>query len=380
MAKRKICFITGTRADYGILKPVFNAVQKSSKLELKIIVTGMHLESQFGDTYKEIEKDGFKINKVKIDSSGQGKMAKEVGNAILKIAELLIKMKPDIVVVLGDRGEMLAAAIAANYLSIPVAHIHGGEISGHVDGVVRHVITKLSHLHFAATKISQERILKLGEEKWRVINSGAPGLDSILQEKLPDKEYLYKKYKIKPDQPLIILVQHPVLVEKNETRKQITESLNAVLSLKKPVIIIYPNSDEGSFEIIKEIEKNRNLAYVSIYKSIPHQDYLGLLSIANVLVGNSSSGIIEAASFRLPVVDIGSRQENRERGQNVIHADYNKKEIKDILQKILSRDRLLMSRFKKVKNPYGNGKASEKITRVLEETDLNKLINKKLVY
>lgn len=379
--KKKICVITGTRADYGILLPLLKEIENSPKLDLTVLITGMHFLRKFGTTYKEVEKDGFKSVKVKLSSMDGAKndMAQAVGEAIIKIAAEFKKQKPDLVVVLGDRGEMLAAAITCNYLDIPVAHIHGGEISGHVDGVVRHAITKLSHLHFTATLEAKKRILKMGEEDSKVFNSGAPGLDSILSEKLPSKEELASKYHLKKNLPLIILIQHPVLSELDKTASNMQQILAAVLSFKFPSIIIYPNADYGSEEIISEIKK-RKASFVSVYKSIPHKDFLGLLKIAAVLVGNSSSGIIEAASFKLPVVNVGSRQNGRERGKNVISVSYNIKEIRDALIKIFNHDKGYFLRLKNLRNPYGDGNASKKIRKVIEEVDLEELKHKKIAY
>lgn len=380
--KRKICFITGTRADYGLLVPVMSLVEKSNKLDLCLIVTGMHLLKEYGHTFKEIKKDNFKVYKINIDSKqkNQAPMGEIIGREIIEFSQKLMGLKPDLVVVLGDRGEMLAMAIAANYQNIPVVHIHGGEISGHVDGIVRHAITKLAHLHFAATSEARKRIINMGEEPWRVITSGAPGLDAIFKMKTPSKQEIYNIYKIDKNKPLIIVVQHPVLKEKDEATKQITATLKAILKYKCQVVIIYPNSDVGSDRIIKEIERYREHPLVQIYRSIPRQDYLGLLKIADVLVGNSSSGIIEAASFKLPVIDIGTRQESRQRGTNVLHTGYNEKEISEILNKILSRDKLLMSKLQKVRNPYNKGDASHRIVQVLQKVDISKLLAKKMTY
>ena len=213
--KRKICVITGTRADYGILYPVMKKIRASGKLELYVVATGMHLMKEFGYTVREIEKDGFKIY-AKVDISykediGQA-MAFSVGKAVSMFSKVFGKLKPAMVMVMGDRGEMLAAAIAANYMNIPVAHIHGGEISGHVDGVVRHAITKLAHIHFPATQKAKKRILNLGEEPGRVFVAGAPALDSILNGKFE----LTKKYPIAVNKPFVLLVQHPVLAQSDK--------------------------------------------------------------------------------------------------------------------------------------------------------------------
>jgi UDP-N-acetylglucosamine 2-epimerase (non-hydrolysing)/GDP/UDP-N,N'-diacetylbacillosamine 2-epimerase (hydrolysing) len=381
--KRKICFITGTRADFGIYSPVIRAVSDSKKLEAYIVATGMHLLPEFGNTYKEIEKEGFKIyEKVNIAYEGDtGKeMAESVGKAILGFTKTFAELKPQIVAVLGDRGEMLAAAVAANYQNIPVAHIHGGEVSGHVDGLLRHAITKLSHIHFAATKQAQERIIRLGEEPWRVTVSGAPALDRILKEKLPSKDELLKKYNLDRNKPIIILAEHPVLAESTEAGKQIEISLKAVTGFDVEIIVIYPNSDAGGKRMIKVINHCKNNK-LKIVKSLPHKDFLGLLKIATVMVGNSSSGIIEAPSFKLPVVNVGSRQEGREHGRNVIDVGYSVDEIKRAINKIISCDKIFEKKLKGCNNPYGDGKASEKIVRTLETIKIDgKLINKKITY
>lgn len=374
--KKRICFITGTRADYGIYKPIFQLAKKSLLIDICIIVTGMHLEKKFGFTYKEIEKDKYKTYKIKV-SQVKNNMYLNVGEEIIKIGDYLNKKRPDLLVVLGDRGEALAGAIVANYLNIPVVHIHGGEVSGHVDGVIRHAITKLSHLHFTATKKAKDRIIKMGEESWRVINSGAPGLDSIISRRNTDKKKLYNKYKINQNKKLILLVQHPVLSELSQVKNQIKETLLALKEINEQIIIIYPNSDSGSEEIIREIENYKNKNVIGKYKSIPHCDYLGLLKIANLTIGNSSSGIIEAAMFKTSVVDIGTRQENREYSENVIHVGYNHIEIIKAIKMMLNRDKQY---YKKIKNPYGNGGASSIIIKKLENIDLNKLKNKKITY
>lgn len=375
--KRKICVISGTRADYGIQKPLIQKILKSRSAELQLIVTGMHLQKEFGETVKEIILDKIPISaKVYLKTSRKtGKMAQEVGEEIIEFNKIFLRLKPDIVLVLGDRGEMLAGAIAANYLNIPVAHIHGGELSGHVDGVVRHAITKLSHLHFAATKLAQERIINMSEEKWRVYNFGAPGLDGILNQKLPSKDIIYEKYQLDQKSPFILMVQHPVLSEAKDSARQIKETLEALRTFNLPIIIIYPNSDEGHKEIIKTIEQIKNNK-VKVYKSIPHEDYLSLLKNTAVLVGNSSSGIIEAASFKTPVINIGSRQTGRECGANVIHVPYEQKRIAQEIKKILNKDEGYFRKLRILKNPYGDGRASERIVKVLETIDLEKIKTK----
>lgn len=379
--KRKICFITGARADYGILFSVMKAVSESEKLSLQLLVTGMHLDPKYGLTYDEIKKDGFNVDAKVVLSYKKNdpkEMALIFSQAVAGFTKVLQTMKPDFLVVLGDRLEMLAAAVTANFLSIPVVHIHGGEISGHVDGIMRHAITKLSHLHFAATDQAKKRILSLGEEPWRVFVSGAPALDRILAQTLPSKEELFRKYQLDLKQGLIVVVQHPVLSELAQSAQQMAATLEVVARSKIPFLIIYPNADAGGQAMIKVIERYRRNPLAQIRKSIPHLDYLSFLKYASVLVGNSSSGVIEAASFGLPVIDIGSRQSSRERGANVVRVGYSRKEIADALKKILKHPGL---KKMKVKNPYHSGNAGVAIRKVLEDVPLDaKLLEKKMTY
>ena len=381
--KRKICVVTGTRADYGILYPVMKAIQASLKLRLYVVATSMHLMKEFGYTVEEIEKDGFKIyDKINISykkDTGSA-MANSVGKAVVLFSKCFKKLKPDIVVILGDRGEMLAAALSASYMNIPIAHIHGGELSGHVDGALRHAITKLSHIHLPASQNSKERIIKLGENPNNVFVGGAPALDRILNENVPDKKYLYKKYEIKPGEPFAILVQHPVSTEIDEAGKQIKYSIEALAELKIKTIIVYPNADAGGRRMIKVIKEHENNPYINTFKSIPHKDYLGLMKIASVLVGNSSSGIIEAPSYKLPAVNIGTRQMGRERSKNVIDASYAKKAIKKAVKKALF-NKEFKKQLRKCRNPYGDGLASRRIIKVLHSIKLDKLLlQKQMIY
>lgn len=382
--KRKICVITGTRADYGIYYPILQKIRLSKKLGLYIVATSMHLMKEFGYTVKQIEKDGFKIyEKVDVSYSEDtgAAMAFSAGRAISAFSRTFSRLKPDIVLILGDRADMLSAAIAANYMNIPVAHIHGGELSGHVDGVVRHAITKLSHIHFPATKKAKELITKLGEERTRVFVCGAPALDRILAGHATGEKVLTKRYKIKKNEPFVLVVQHPVNSESQDAASQMEATLAAVAASGFPAIIIYPNADAGGRRMIKIIEQ-----YVSrydsfrAYKSIPHEDYLGLMKMASVLVGNSSSGIIEAPSFMLPVVNIGQRQENREQSSNVINVPSDAKKIKEAL-KTAVLNRSFRAKVKKNRNPYGDGHASDRIVKVLGSLRLDRdLLDKKTVF
>jgi UDP-N-acetylglucosamine 2-epimerase (non-hydrolysing)/GDP/UDP-N,N'-diacetylbacillosamine 2-epimerase (hydrolysing) len=380
---RKVAVITGTRADYGILYPVLKAIDSSQNLKLQLIVCGMHLCPDFGMTIKEIEKDGFEISdkfETVFSSDTGSSMAKTVGLSIMYAAQSFERLKPDIVLVLGDRGEMLAAAIAACYMNIPVAHIHGGEVSGTVDESIRHAITKLSHIHFPATEDSRNRIIKMGEKEENVFVVGAPGLDVIKSTKYISREEFLNKFGLKDDK-IILMTQHPVTTEIDDVDFQIRETLNAIVSIGKQTVITYPNSDSGGRIIIRRIEEYRQkYSFIKVYKNLSQYDYLNLLNNADVMVGNSSSGIIEAASFKLPVVNIGTRQNGRLRGINVMDAAYSRKEIINAINKSLYDDNYIKSLDKCI-NPYGDGNASGRIVKILNDIKIDRnLIQKKITY
>ncbi|UFT98886.1 UDP-N-acetylglucosamine 2-epimerase [Radiobacillus kanasensis] len=381
--RKKICVVTGTRADYGIYLPVLKEIGASDNLDLELLVTGMHLSPTYGSTYKEIEKDGFKIM-AKVDNLIQGatggNMARSIALAIMGMTQAFEQSTPDIILVLGDRGEMLAAAIAASHLNIPICHLHGGEVSGSIDESVRHSITKLSHIHFASTQKSAERIHKLGEDAWRIHEVGAPRIDTILKTKLPDINNVFHQYQINfnSDEGYILFVFHPVSTEFNNIESQIHTCIEVLKESNKNVIIILPNSDAGTDKIIEQYNNSfRENDKFTIVTNFSPLEYLTVLKNSLALVGNSSSGIIEAASFHIPVVNIGDRQNGREKPQNVIDVSLNKSDIKSGMEKALSsefREELL-----EVSNIYGNGTASEKIVQVLLETSYSDRLIKKVI-
>ncbi len=383
MKKRKILVTTGTRAEYGILRPILQVILKSKKLDLYLIVTGMHLSKKHGLTINEIKKDGFKIFAT-VDMIPKGDttyfMSKAVGKGIIAFSKILSKVRPDINLILGDRDEMLASAIAAYHMNIPNAHIHGGDKSGGIDEYNRHAITKISNIHFAATNKSKERIIKMGENPKYVFFTGSPSVDEIANKQITNKKDLEKKYGMKFTGKEILLVQHPVTTQTELTERQIQTTLNAIVKINRITIAIGPNSDAGNrkiFEILKLF--SRKYPFIKMYRSLPRSDYLGMLKNCGVLIGNSSSGMIEASYFHTPVINIGTRQEGRERAKNVF-------DIKDTSVKTIYRTILKALRSRKTINSinnyiYGTGNASKKIVSFLEKLDLNKdLIQKQLSY
>jgi UDP-N-acetylglucosamine 2-epimerase (non-hydrolysing)/GDP/UDP-N,N'-diacetylbacillosamine 2-epimerase (hydrolysing) len=381
--KRKIAVVTGTRADYGIFYHVLKEIENHNDLELKLIVCGMHLCPEYGMTIREIEKDGFKIEdkfETLIASDTGSGMAKSVGITMMNMAQSLERIKPDILLVLGDRGEMLAAAASAIHMNIPVAHIHGGEVSGTVDESIRHAVTKLSHIHFPATEDSKQRIIRLGEREENIFAVGAPGLDYIKNTNFISRSDMNEKFALNNGR-IFLMTQHPVTTERDRVEWQIRETMEAVISFGEQTIISYPNSDNGGKEIIKVIEEYREkYPFLKVFKNLSQVEYLSLLNISDVMIGNSSSGIIEAASFKMPVVNIGTRQTARLRACNVIDVDYGRENvIKGI--KTAIHDEQFRSELKKCINPYGDGNAGKRIAKTLAEIEINKdLIQKRITY
>ena len=367
----KTAIITGSRSEYGILRSVIRGISLESNLEPKILVTAMHLEEEFGNTVNDIMSDGFEIagsfpGCPRFDTPYS--MTLSVAQSIRGCARVLREIKPDILVVLGDRPEALGSAVAATYLGIPIAHIHGGESTGNVDDLARNAITKLSHIHFAATKKSGERVLKMGERPDRVHVVGAPGLDEVVESEYLGTKELEDRYGFTSETGMALLVQHPVTSQHEESGRQIRQSLEALSEFDLRTVVIYPNSDAGGRRMIRVIrsfcDRDRNF---TAYPSIPRRDYLGLLNSASVMVGNSSSGIIEAPSFHLPVVNIGIRQDGRERACNVIDVPHELGEIKKAIRRCLE-DNEFLERVRKCENPWGDGKSGVTIAKVISGT------------
>jgi UDP-N-acetylglucosamine 2-epimerase (non-hydrolysing)/GDP/UDP-N,N'-diacetylbacillosamine 2-epimerase (hydrolysing) len=381
---RKISVTTGTRAEYGILRPVLKKINDNENLELCLIVTGTHLSSKHGFTINEIIKDGFKIqNKFHMLPKGNTTfdMSMSLAEGIKNFAKIFVKLKPDINLILGDRDEMLASALAGYHMNIPNAHIHGGDRSqGGIDEYNRHAITKISNIHFAATEKSHQRIIKMGENPKYVFRTGSPSLDEIKNNKITSLRDLNFKYNLNIEGKEIILLYHPVTTQIEQSRNQIKKILSAIKSLKHTTIIIGPNTDPGHKEILDEIMKfSHQNSFIHFYKTIPRADFLSFLKYAGVLVGNSSGGIIEASIFTIPVINIGIRQNGREHGENVTNIlNYDAKLIESTIKKSLSsKNKLNLSKIQ----IYGNGNASKKIVNKLEKIKLDKkLIQKQIFY
>ncbi len=372
---RTVGVLTTARSDYGILLPVLRAIQADPDLSLHLIVGGMHLSPEFGHSVDAIERDGFPIGdrvEMLLSSDTALGTAKSMGLGVIGFAESYARKRPDILVAMGDRFEMHAAVLAALPFGIPVAHIHGGEVtSGAIDDALRHGITKLSHLHFPATQEYANRIVRLGEEPWRVTVSGAPSLDNLATIELLDREALTARFGIPFDPSLLLVTFHPVTLELERTPAQIAALLASLDTIGRPIVFTLPNADPGGRLVAEEIRgfvAGHESAHV--LDNLGTQAYFSLMNVAAAMVGNSSSGIIEAASFGLPVVNLGNRQAGRTRGANVIDvaADENAVAIVAAIER--ATDPGFRRTIAGKSNLYGSGGAAETIVARLRDVPL----------
>ena len=383
---KKILAVTGIRSEYFILQPIFEEIVNRDDLELKVVVTGAHLSPTYGETYKIIENDGYDILKLEtlLSTDTLSGRSKSLGIQIMGLTDIVSREQPDWLLVLGDREESLSTASVGTYMNIPLAHICGGDrVVGNIDDSVRHAVTKLAHLHFPTTKENGDRILKMGEEPWRVHVVGNPALDSI--RKQPDLSYDYINgklgTKLSSDKPFILLIKHPLSSEIKKSAEQMRVTLEAVAELGYETVLTYPNSDSGSYEMIKVIEEYiEKYDFIKAFKTLPRDIFVNLQRKAALLLGNSSSGILEAPFLKLPVVNVGNRQKQRQHSENVIFVPHNKERIKEAINKAIF-DEDFKQICKNCSNPYGDGYSGERIARIIAETEINdKLINKQIVY
>lgn len=381
---RKIAVVTGTRAEYGLLYWIIKGIHVDPELDLQLIVTGMHLSPEFGLTVKVIEKDGFPIAErveMLLSADTEEAIATSMGLGMIGFAKAYQRLQPNIILVLGDRFEILSAVVAAVPFTIPIAHIHGGEATeGAMDEQFRHAITKMSHLHFPASQVYARRIIQMGETPERVFCFGAPGLDNVYKLNLMDREKLLKTLGLPQDLKIGVVTYHPVTLEKkSSTVFQVSELLQALKNVTEVFwVFTLPNADTGGRTIITQIKEfiREYPEKGKMFVSLGQLRYLSLLKHAAVMVGNSSSGLTEAPSFELPVVNIGSRQAGRIRACNII--DIPKCEQSAIIQAIAkaTSDEFRNS-LRGMKNPYGEGFASDKIIKTLKHFPLDERVLKK---
>lgn len=375
---RKICYVTGTRADYGLMRAVLNKLDQSQEFDLSICVTGMHLSERYGHTVDEIIADGLRLCAeipVSIETNNHLEMAKSIGFELVGMAEVFDKEQPDCVMLLGDRGEMLAAAIAAVHLNIPIIHFHGGERSGTVDEMIRHSISKLAHYHFVATEESKNRLIKMGEHPETIFTVGAPGLDAIAEFAPIEHIDFCRAYNFDFLRPIGLIIFHPVVQETNSIQDQFINVIEAALSQKLQLICFEPNSDAGGHLIRTAISKYQHHPDIKVIKHLHRNDYLNCLANVNLMIGNSSSGIIEAASFDLPVVNIGTRQNLRERSENIIDVGSSRQAVKEGIVSVMQRPK------QSYKNVYGDGMTASRCYTLLKTINLESgILNKYNAY
>ncbi len=382
--KYKVAVATGTRAEYGILRPLMRLVKQSPGFELQVIASGMHLAKDFGHTVDNILDDGFSVAaRVEMLPKGDtpAAMAESVGKGIVGFTRAFKRLGSDIIVVLGDRTEAFAAATAASLSGKVLSHIHGGDkAEAGFDDYMRHAITKMAHLHFAATEGSARRIRRLGERADRIFVVGAPGLDEIRASKLPGATATRRRHGFPPRAPMVLCVQHSVSTSPSSAAREMRETLSALANLSLSTILIYPNSDAGGRAMMKVIGSYEGARWLKTYRSLPRDEYLAVMKAATVMVGNSSCGIIEAASLRLPVVNVGRRQAGRERSGNTVDVPSDARRIEKALGEIVF-DADKRRRLASVKNIYGDGRASSRIAKILEGIDAGpEILTKQITY
>jgi UDP-N-acetylglucosamine 2-epimerase (non-hydrolysing)/GDP/UDP-N,N'-diacetylbacillosamine 2-epimerase (hydrolysing) len=379
---RTVCVVTGTRAEYGLLRAVMRRVADSPALALRVVATGMHLSAEFGHTIDEITGDGFRVDAsvdMLLSHDSTGAMAKGIGIGIYGLTQTFESMRPDVVLLLGDRVEPFAASIAACFLRIPVAHIHGGDVAmGGFDEYMRPTITRFAHLHFAATEQSRRRILRLGEREEFVYTVGAPGVDEVVAMPLLDRRELEARFGLPAGRPFLLAVQHSVSTEPEAAARQMEETLGALDLLALPTVLVYPNADAGGRAMIDRIKAHEAAPFLRAFRSLGRRDYLSLLAACGALVGNSSSGMIESASFKVPVVNVGVRQQHRERSSNVLDVAHDRGAIAAAVRTALE-DPAFRAQVERCVNPYGDGKASERIVDVLSTVPLDERLLRKPV-
>ena len=381
---RKICVVVASRANYGRVKYVLKAIEEHADLQLQLIVSASMLLDRYGKAVGVLEKEGFKPDrKVYYVVEGENLIAqaKSTGLGIIELSTIFSELEPDVVITVADRYETMATAIAASYLNIPLAHIQGGEITGNIDESVRHAITKLAHYHFPATEQSRDRLLKMGEEPWRVVNTGCPAIDSLYHQDLSISDEMMEEFqsnvgmKIDFSKPYILMMQHPVTTTPEEGRRQVEKTLNVLQKRPEQKIIMWPNIDAGSdlvsrgIRVFRDKNANANFGY---FKNFPPEIYNRVLNNAICAVGNSSSFIREASFLGTPTIIVGDRQEGREHGPNAVFVDYDEKQISEALEMQIRHGKYAQETI------FGSGNAGEKIADYLATVDLS--INKRMTY
>lgn len=389
---RTIAIFTGNRAEYGLQYPILHAVDAHAELDYRLLVSGAHLDDNFGRTLDEIHADGFRVHaevKIDMDADSLFATAQAIGSGVLSISKVLAELRPDLMVVYADRFEGLAAVIASTQMNIPTAHVEGGDLTegGALDDSVRHAMTKLSHLHFTTNQQASNRILGMGEEAWRVHTVGFPAIDLITEDRFASADEVRERLGLDLERPVVLFTQHSVTTEFDQAAEQLAPSLAALGALCAEgvqVVLTYPNNDAGGRRIIEELERfaARGITNLQLHRSLGRYLYHGVLGLARdadvrvACVGNSSSGIKETPAFGCPTVNIGSRQQGRLRGGNVVDVGYDQHRIQDAVRRCLYDDAFCET-CRDAGNPYYLGGAGEKIAEVLATVPLDQALLRK---
>lgn len=378
---KKLLFVTGSRGEWGYIRPILKLIKENKDASYSICATNMHLLPQHGMSIKEIESDGFEVEDyiyMSLDGYDHFTMAKSLGVFVQSFVDTVRRIKPDWIVLAGDRGEQLAAATVGSYTYTPVAHIQAGEKSGNIDGTARHAIARLSHLHFAANEDAARRLMQSGEEHFRIHIVGAPMLDELFHSMEADIEELSHKYNVDRAKPYMLVIQHPVTEEFKDAAAQINVTMEALDVFDMQKIVVLPNNDAGSSVIRQGIfQKKRGAVYT--FSNLPRRDYLGFMKHAACMIGNSSSSIIEAPVYKVPAVNIGRRQDQRLQAKNVINCTFQKEEIVQAAQRAISRE--FRASISDCASPYGDGRSSKRILELLLSTPkTDQLLRKQLTF
>ncbi|MBO5488917.1 MAG: UDP-N-acetylglucosamine 2-epimerase (hydrolyzing) [Eubacterium sp.] len=361
---KKVLFITGTRADYGKIKSLMKQMEQSERYEIYIYVSGMHLLAQYGSTYKEVLKDGYQNIHIAFAQKYTDNMSYNLGDVLMNLSPYVEQVKPDMIIVHGDRIDALAGALVGSLNNILVGHIEGGEISGTIDDSIRHAISKFAHIHFVCNEKAKKRIVQLGEKEENIYVIGSPDIDVMLGDSLPDAEVAKDYYDITFDR-YGIFMYHPVTTEIEELEDHINQVVDALVESKKNYIVIYPNNDKGTDIILNKIRKLKGDSHFAVYPSIRFEYFLALLKGADMILGNSSAGIRESCVYAVPAIDMGSRQQGRydiEQLKNIQHVNEDKDEILEAIQK--AGEHAIRG------NVFGDGKSTKRFLDILAKEDV----------
>lgn len=376
----KVLFVNGSRGEWGYIRPIIDLCVKRG-IDYEICATNMLLLPGYGSLIDEIKAGGYSVSDeiyMSLEGSNHFTMAKSLGIFLMSFVDTLKRLEPDWIILAGDRGEQLVASIASAFTYIPTAHIQAGERSGNIDGVSRHAIGRFAHIHFSANEDAEQRLLRMGEEPFRVHHVGAPQIDEMVNEDLPSREDLLKRYNFDATRPYLLVVQHPVTEELHSASNQIDILTKELAKIDMPKVWVLPNNDAGSHVIRRGLAQTRT-SDTFVFENLTRQDYLAFMAYSGCMVGNSSSGLLEAPTFKVAAVNLGRRQTDRVQGINVINAPIAEETISTAIHKALSEE--FQATIAGCINPYGDGKSSARILDVLQATQVDdRLLIKKIVY